>query len=122
MTAHRILLNILHNLLQVRDRVVVAGLAEAVGKLVLEQSRARCETSCDRLNGREGLLGRGLQAREVLEGEEGAEAASEGLRFGGEDLAEGQDGLARGGRHFGGREGVNAKSKVVLKGLRAQSF
>jgi len=70
---------------------MVAGLAEAVRKLMLKQSRARCESSGDCLNGWKALLGRRLQACKVLEGEEGAEAASEGFGFGGEDLAEGED-------------------------------
>jgi hypothetical protein len=93
MAAHLILLSILHNLLQVWDGVTVPGLAQAVCKLVLEESRLRGKGGGNSLDSGESLFGGGLEAGEMLEGEKSAETAAKRLGLAGEDLAEGENGV-----------------------------
>jgi len=91
-SAHGIFSAILDTCLQVPDGLGLAALAKAVCELVLEESRGRHESRGDRFESGDRLVcGRGL-AREMFEGEEGAETGGEGGGFGCEGVAEGEDG------------------------------
>jgi hypothetical protein len=56
-SAHRILLAVTENLLQVRDSSIVARLAQTVGEFVLEESRGRSKSSGNSINSRNSVLG-----------------------------------------------------------------
>lgn len=99
MAAHRVLFRVVHHMLEVCDGFDVLSLTQAVSQLVLEQGGGRRETSGDRFDGGDTVLCGRLQAGEVLEGEKSAESTSQGLRFRGQNLAQGRDSGIFG--HFG---------------------
>lgn len=91
-SAHGVFFAIAKDVLQVGNSSIVARLAQAVGELVLQQSRGRGETSSDSIDSRDGV-GRARDLRgQVLERKEGAEASGQRFVLGCKGLAQSEDG------------------------------
>lgn len=91
MSAHGVFFLVLQYAPQRRNSGIVTGLAQAVGEFVFEEGRWRGKCGANGFDGGDCLLRRRMQACEVLQREESAESASERLRFGCEDLAQGEN-------------------------------
>lgn len=91
MSAHGVFFFVLQYAPQRRNSGIVTGLAQAVGEFVFEEGRWRGKRGANGFDGGDCLLRRRMQACEVLQREESAESASERLRFGCEDLAQGEN-------------------------------
>jgi hypothetical protein len=86
-SAHGIFLFVLQYAPQRRDGSIMSRLTQAVGELMLQQSRWRCESGSNGLDRGDRLRAGWLQACQMLEREKSAKAAGEGLRLRGEDVA-----------------------------------
>ena len=115
--AHGIFLLVHQHLPQRLDRSIVARLAETVREFMLEQCRRRPKARSNSLDRGDSLFTGRLQRSEVLEREEGAEAARKRLLLRGKDLAQLRD-LGRLGflwrGHVGGLEECYKNNKEYL--------